>query len=268
DEEGRLYCGAAVGVAPNTEERAGELIKAGVDCLIVDTAHGHTKRVFDVAKRLRKMSDCDIVVGNIATGKAAKDLLKLGVDALKVGVGPGSICTTRVISGVGIPQLTAIMEVVATVKGGKPVISDGGITYSGDITKALAAGADSVMLGNLLAGTDEAPGDQIFLEGRRFKVYRGMGSIDAMKEGSKDRYFQTGKLVPEGVVARIPYKGPVSEVLFQLTGGLKSGMGYVGARNLAELKEKAEFIRITSAGVRESHPHDVEITKEPPNYEI
>lgn len=268
DEEGRLYCGAAVGVAPNTEERAGELIKAGVDCLIVDTAHGHTKKVFDVTKRLRKMADCDIVVGNIATGKAAKDLLKLDIDAIKVGVGPGSICTTRVISGVGIPQLTAIMEVVTAVEGKKPVISDGGITYSGDITKALAAGADSVMLGNLLAGTDEAPGDQIFLEGRRFKVYRGMGSIDAMKEGSKDRYFQTGKLVPEGVVARIPYKGPVSEVLFQLIGGLKSGMGYVGARNLVELKEKAEFVRITSAGVRESHPHDVEITKEPPNYEI
>jgi IMP dehydrogenase len=209
-----------------------------------------------------------LVVGNIATGEAAKDILKLDIDAIKVGVGPGSICTTRVISGVGVPQLSAIMEVTKVVEGKKAVISDGGITYSGDITKALAAGAYSVMIGNLLAGTDEAPGDQIFLEGRRFKVYRGMGSLDAMKEGSSDRYFQSTKLVPEGVVARIPYRGPVGEVLYQLSGGLKSGMGYVGAKNLKELREKAEFVRITHAGVEESHPHDVEITKEPPNYEI
>jgi IMP dehydrogenase len=269
DEEGRLYCGASVGVASNTIERAQELIKAGVDCIVIDTAHGHTKKVFEVAKRIRRLSsDCDIVVGNIATGEAAKDILKLDIDAIKVGVGPGSICTTRVISGVGVPQLSAIMEVTKVVEGKKAVISDGGITYSGDITKALAAGAYSVMIGNLLAGTDEAPGDQIFLEGRRFKVYRGMGSLDAMKEGSSDRYFQSTKLVPEGVVARIPYRGPVGEVLYQLSGGLKSGMGYVGAKNLKELREKAEFVRITHAGVEESHPHDVEITKEPPNYEI
>ncbi len=269
DEEGRLYCGASVGVASNTIERAQELIKAGVDCIVIDTAHGHTKKVFEVAKRLRKLSsDCDIVVGNIATGEAAKDILKLDIDAIKVGVGPGSICTTRVISGVGVPQLSAIMEVTKVVEGKKAIISDGGITYSGDITKALAAGAYSVMIGNLLAGTDEAPGDQIFLEGRRFKVYRGMGSLDAMKEGSSDRYFQSTKLVPEGVVARIPYRGPVGEVLYQLSGGLKSGMGYVGAKNLKELREKADFVRVTHAGVEESHPHDVEITKEPPNYEI
>lgn len=269
DEEGRLYCGASVGVASNTIERAQELIKAGVDCIVIDTAHGHTKKVFEVAKRLRKLSsDCDIVVGNIATGEAAKDILKLDIDAIKVGVGPGSICTTRVISGVGVPQLSAIMEVTKVVEGKKAIISDGGIIYSGDITKALAAGAYSVMIGNLLAGTDEAPGDQIFLEGRRFKVYRGMGSLDAMKEGSSDRYFQSTKLVPEGVVARIPYRGPVGEVLYQLSGGLKSGMGYVGAKNLKELREKADFVRVTHAGVEESHPHDVEITKEPPNYEI
>lgn len=268
DDEGKLYCGAAVGISPKSFERAQELIKSGVDCIIIDTAHGHSKKVFDVAKRIRKICNADLVVGNIASGEAARDLMKLDIDAIKVGVGPGSICTTRVISGIGVPQLSAIIEVAEGVKGKIPIISDGGIIYSGDITKALAAGADSVMIGNLLAGTDEAPGDQIFLEGRRFKVYRGMGSLDAMKEGSKDRYFQTGKLVPEGVVARIPYKGPVSEVLFQLTGGVKSGMGYIGAKNIAELKEKAEFIRITPSGVRESHPHDVKITKEPPNYEI
>jgi len=268
DEKGRLYCGAAVGVSPNTYERAEELMKAEIDCIVIDTAHGHTEKVFNVARRLRKMCDCDLVVGNIATGEAAKGLLELDVDAIKVGIGPGSICTTRVISGIGVPQITAVMEVAKVVEGKRPIISDGGVTYSGDITKALAAGADSVMIGNLLAGTDEAPGDQIFLEGRRFKIYRGMGSLDAMKQGSKDRYFQTGKLVPEGVVARIPYKGPVSEILFQLAGGIRSGMGYVGASNIKELKEKAEFIRITSAGVRESHPHDVKITKEPPNYEI
>jgi len=268
DEEGKLYCGAAVGVSPDTAERAQELLKAGADCIVIDTAHGHTKKVFDVAKRLRKICSSDLVVGNIATGDAARGLLKLDVDAIKVGVGPGSICTTRVISGIGVPQLSAILEVSDAVKGQTPVIADGGITYSGDITKAFAAGADSVMIGSLLAGTDEAPGEQVILEGRRFKVYRGMGSIDAMEQGSKDRYFQTGKLVPEGVVARVPYKGPVNEVLFQLAGGVRSGMGYVGATTIKELKEKAEFIRVTSAGLRESHPHDVKITKEPPNYEI
>jgi IMP dehydrogenase len=268
DKEGRLYCGAAVGVSEDTPERGRELLSAGVDCLVVDTAHAHTKKVFDVTKMLRKICDKDLVVGNIVTGKAAKDFMKFEVDAVKVGVGPGSICTTRVISGIGIPQLTAIQNVAEAVKGRLPIIADGGITFSGDITKALAGGADSVMIGGLLAGTDEAPGDSILLEGRRFKVYRGMGSVDAMKAGSKDRYFQTGKLVPEGVVSRVPYKGPVSEVLFQLEGGLRSGMGYVGARNLKELREKAKFIQVTNAGLTESHPHDVKIIKEPPNYEI
>jgi len=268
DKEGRLYCGAAVGVSEDTLERARELLSAGVDCLVVDTAHAHTKKVFDVTKMLRKICDKDLVVGNIVTGEAAKDFMKFEVDAVKVGVGPGSICTTRVISGIGIPQLTAIQNVAEAVKSKIPIIADGGITFSGDITKALAGGADSVMIGGLLAGTDEAPGDSILLEGRRFKVYRGMGSVDAMEAGSKDRYFQTGKLVPEGVVSRVPYKGPVSEVLFQLEGGLRSGMGYVGARNLKELRGKAKFIQVTNAGLTESHPHDVKIIKEPPNYEI
>jgi len=268
DKEGRLYCGAAVGISNDTKERAEELLNAAVDCLVIDTAHGHTKKVFDVARKLRKICDRDLVVGNIVTGEAAKDLLKLNVDAVKVGVGPGSICTTRVISGIGVPQLTAIQNVADAVKRKIPVIADGGITFSGDITKALAGGADCVMIGNLLAGTDEAPGDSILLEGRRFKVYRGMGSVDAMEAGSRDRYFQTGKLVPEGVVSRVPYKGPVSEVLFQLEGGLRSGMGYVGARNLKELREKARLIQVTNAGFTESHPHDIKIIKEPPNYEI
>jgi IMP dehydrogenase len=268
DEEGRLYCGAAVGVSEETKERAEELLSAGVDCLVVDTAHAHTKKVFDVTKMLRKICDKDLVVGNMVTGEAAKDFMRFEVDAVKVGVGPGSICTTRVISGIGVPQLSAIQNVADVVKGKIPIIADGGITFSGDITKAIAGGADSVMIGGLLAGTDEAPGDSILLEGRRFKVYRGMGSVDAMEAGSKDRYFQTGKLVPEGVVSRVPYKGPVSEVLFQLAGGLRSGMGYVGARDIKELREKAKFIQVTNAGLTESHPHDVKIIKEPPNYEI
>jgi IMP dehydrogenase len=269
DKEGRLYCGAAVGVSGDTVERAKELLDAGVDCLVVDTAHAHTKKVFDITRKIRKLCDSDLVVGNIVTGEAAKDLLKLDVDAVKVGVGPGSICTTRVISGIGVPQLTAIRKVAEAVNNKVPIIADGGITFSGDITKALAGGADSVMIGGLLAGTDEAPGDSILLEGRRFKVYRGMGSVDAMEAGSRDRYFQTtGKLVPEGVVSRVPYKGPVSEVLFQLEGGLRSGMGYVGAGDLKELRKKARFIQVTNSGLSESHPHDVKIIKEPPNYEI
>lgn len=268
DEKGQLYCGAAVGVGDDTLERASELLEAGVDCLVIDTAHGHTKKVFDIAKKVREICDRDLVVGNIVTKKAAKDFLKMELDAVKVGVGPGSICTTRVVSGIGVPQLTAIRDVAEGIEGKIPIIADGGITFSGDITKALAVGADSVMIGGLLAGTDEAPGDSILLEGRRFKVYRGMGSVDAMEAGSKDRYFQTGKLVPEGVVSRVPYKGPVSEVLFQLEGGLRSGMGYIGASNLKELREKAEFIQVTNAGLTESHPHDVKIIKEPPNYEI
>ncbi|MEO0293938.1 MAG: IMP dehydrogenase [candidate division WOR-3 bacterium] len=268
DEEGRLYCGAAVGVGEDTIDRAKELLSAGVDCLVIDTAHGYTKKVFEVTKKLRKICDKDLIVGNVVTEEAAKELLKLDVDGIKVGVGPGSICTTRVISGIGVPQLTAIQRVAKAVKGKVPIIADGGIVFSGDITKALAGGADSVMIGNLLAGTDEAPGESMLLEGRRFKVYRGMGSIDAMEKGSKDRYFQTGKLVPEGVVSRVPHKGPVSEVLFQLEGGLRAGMGYVGARNIKELRKKAKFIRVTTAGLTESHPHNVKIIKEPPNYEV
>lgn len=268
DDRGRLRCGGAVGVGTETVERAEALLEAGVDSIIVDTAHAHSKKVFDVAKSIRKLSDMELVVGNIATGEAAAALLKIDIDAVKVGVGPGSICTTRVVSGIGVPQITAIRDVSEEVDGEVPVIADGGIRFSGDITKALAAGADSVMIGSLLAGTDEAPGDTILLEGRRFKVYRGMGSIDAMKRGSRDRYFQTEKLVPEGVVGRVPYKGPVSEVIFQLEGGIRSGMGYVGAANIEELREKAEFVRVSSAGLKESHPHDIKITKEPPNYDI
>lgn len=272
DSLGRLRVGAAVGVGDDTIERAKALVSSGVDCIVVDTAHGHSEMVMDTARKLKKaLKDVELVVGNVATGEGAKALAELGASAIKVGIGPGSICTTRVIAGVGVPQLTAILD-CCEAAGAKnvPVIADGGIKYSGDAVKALAAGADSVMIGNLLAGTDESPGDTVILEGRRFKVYRAMGSIDAMKAGSRDRYFQMGvrKLVPEGIEGRVPYKGPAADVVYQLVGGIRSGMGYCGAKDLKQLKKKARFIRITSAGLRESHPHDVAITREAPNYEI
>jgi IMP dehydrogenase len=272
DSLGRLRVGAAVGISSDTMDRARALAHSGVDCIVVDTAHGHSQMVMDVTKKLRKaLKDVELIVGNVATKEGARALAELEVFAIKVGIGPGSICTTRVIAGVGVPQLTAIMSCCDAIAAkGVPVIADGGIKYSGDIVKALAAGADSVMMGNLLAGTDESPGDVVILEGRRFKVYRAMGSIDAMRAGSRDRYFQMGakKLVPEGVEGRVPYRGPVSELVYQLVGGIRSGMGYCGAKNLKDLKKNAEFIRITNAGFRESHPHDVTITKEAPNYEI
>lgn len=272
DELGRLRVAAAVGTGSDWEVRVRLLVEAGVDALVVDTAHGHSERVLETVRAIkRKYPELPVVGGNIATGEAALDLIEAGADAVKVGVGPGSICTTRVIAGVGVPQLTAILEVAAVTRAkGIPLIADGGIRYSGDIVKALAAGADSVMLGNLLAGTEEAPGETILLEGRRFKSYRGMGSLGALVSGGAgDRYFQEGrtKFVPEGVEGLVPYRGYVKEVIFQLVGGLRAGMGYVGARDLEELKNRARFVRITHAGVRESHPHDVVITKEPPNYE-
>jgi len=272
DEFGRLRAGAAVGVTPDILDRIEALKNAGVDVISIDTAHGHSKGVMDAAKLVKKKyPELELVVGNIATGEAAAALAKIGADAVKVGVGPGSICTTRVVAGVGLPQLSAVYEAAKALKGSDTkVIADGGIRFSGDLVKALAAGADSVMVGSLLAGTEEAPGEIIIYEGRRFKSYRGMGSIEAMGDGSKDRYFQDveddiKKLVPEGISGRVPYKGLVSEVLYQLVGGLRAGMGYCGAKNLETLK-KAKFVKITSAGVVESHPHDVSITREAPNY--
>lgn len=274
DSYGRLRVAAAVGVVPESIERAEALIKAGVDALVVDTAHGHTKGVVDQIKEIHRLHpEVELVVGNIATAAAARHLVEAGASAVKVGIGPGSICTTRVIAGVGVPQLTAIMDVVEALKGtGVPVIADGGIRYTGDMVKALAAGADSVMLGSMFAGVEESPGETIIYEGRRFKAYRGMGSIEAMQKGSKDRYFQSteddvSKLVPEGISGRVPYKGTVQEVMYQLIGGLRAGMGYCGAADVESLK-RAQFIRITSAGVIESHPHDVSITREAPNYSL
>jgi len=272
DEFGRLRVGAAVGVTPDIADRIDALKNAGVDVISIDTAHGHSKGVMDAAKRVKKkFPEIELVVGNIATGQAAKALAKIGADAVKVGVGPGSICTTRVVAGVGLPQLSAVYEAAKALKGsGTKTIADGGIRFSGDVVKALAAGADSVMVGSLLAGTEEAPGEIIIYEGRRFKSYRGMGSIEAMEDGSKDRYFQDveddiKKLVPEGISGRVPFKGSVSEVLYQLVGGLRAGMGYCGAKNIEKLKS-AKFVKITTAGVTESHPHDVSITREAPNY--
>jgi IMP dehydrogenase len=272
DKFGRLRAGAAVGVTHDILDRIEALKNAGVDVISIDTAHGHSKGVMDAAKKVKKKyPSLEIVVGNIATGEAAKALAKIGVDAVKVGVGPGSICTTRIVAGIGLPQLSAVYESAKALKGsGVKVIADGGIRFSGDIVKALAAGADSVMIGSLLAGTEEAPGELIIYEGRRFKSYRGMGSIEAMEDGSKDRYFQDveddiKKLVPEGISGRVPFKGSVAEVLYQLVGGLKAGMGYCGAKNLEKLKT-AKFVKITAAGAHESHPHDITITREAPNY--
>ena len=272
DEFGRLRVGAAIGVTGDSLLRAKALVEAGVDVITIDTAHGHSKGVAEVLKKVKKQfPKLQIIVGNIATAEAALFLAKAGADAVKVGIGPGSICTTRVIAGIGVPQFSAVYQVAEALKNTKVcVIADGGIRFSGDIAKAIAAGAHSVMLGSLLAGTEESPGEMIIYEGRKFKLYRGMGSIEAMREGSKDRYFQSQtddvkKLVPEGIVGRVPYKGLVGEELYQLVGGLRASMGYCGAANLEQLK-KANFIRITSAGVRESHPHDVNIVKEAPNY--
>jgi len=272
DEYGRLRVGAAVGVTGDIDERIDALVKAGVDVVTIDTAHGHSKGVIDTAARIKKAyPKLEMIVGNIATPEAAKALVEAGADAVKVGVGPGSICTTRVVAGVGAPQLSAVYETYKAIKDtGVPIIADGGIRFSGDIVKALAGGADSVMIGSLLAGTEEAPGEMILFEGRKFKSYRGMGSIEAMNVGSKDRYFQDAeddikKLVPEGITGRVPFKGLVSEVLHQMIGGLKAGMGYCGAGNLEQLKD-AKFVKITAAGVAESHPHDVHVTREAPNY--
>jgi IMP dehydrogenase len=275
DPHGRLRVGAAIGPGKDREERTEALIKAGVDLLVIDTAHGHSKDVLEAVRDTKKnFPDCQVIGGNIATKEGALDLIKAGVDAIKVGVGPGSICTTRVIAGVGIPQLSAILDTrEASEKEEVPIIADGGIKFSGDITKAIAAGAHSVMIGNLFAGTDESPGEIVLYQGRSYKVYRGMGSLEAMKEGSRDRYFQEeveseAKLVPEGIEGRVPYRGVLSYCIQQLIGGLKAGMGYLGARNIEELKQKARFIRITSSGLRESHVHDVIITKEAPNYRL
>lgn len=273
DQYGRLRVAAALGVTNDIVERASALVKAGVDAVVIDTAHGHTKGVVDVLKLIKKeFPELDVVVGNIATAEAAKYLVEAGADAVKVGIGPGSICTTRIVAGVGSPQLSAVMEVSEALKGsGVPVIADGGIRYTGDIPKAIAGGADCVMLGSLLAGTKESPGETIIYEGRKFKSYRGMGSVEAMHKGSKDRYFQDveddiKKLVPEGIVGRVPYKGELVESMVQFIGGLRAGMGYCGAKDIATLKENGQFVQITSSGVMESHPHGVTITKEAPNY--
>ena len=273
DSFGRLRVAAAIGVTEDAVDRAEALVNAGVDAVVIDTAHGHSKGVVIVLKEIKsKFPKLEVIVGNIATAEAAKYLVEAGADAVKVGIGPGSICTTRVIAGVGYPQFSAVLEVATALEGsGVPVIADGGIRYTGDIPKAIAAGADCVMLGSLLAGTKESPGETIIYEGRKFKSYRGMGSIEAMKEGSKDRYFQDveddiNKLVPEGIVGRVPYKGELFESIHQFVGGLRAGMGYCGAKDIKTLKEKGQFVKITASGINESHPHDVMITKESPNY--
>ncbi len=272
DRHGRLVVGAAVGTGKNTMERVDALVQAGADVIIVDTAHGHSQKVLDTVKAIHeKYPDVDLIAGNVATGEATKALIEAGVSAVKVGIGPGSICTTRVVAGIGVPQITAIYDCASVARQyNTPIIADGGIKYSGDVAKAIGAGADVVMLGSLFAGTEESPGESEIFQGRRFKVYRGMGSLGAMKEGSSDRYFQdtTQKFVPEGIEGRIPYKGPLSDVIYQLVGGLRAGMGYCGAGTIEELKNDTQFVRITGAGLRESHPHDVHITKEAPNYSI
>ena len=273
DQFGRLRVAAAIGVTADALERTEALVNSGVDAIVIDTAHGHTKGVVETLKKIKKaFPELEVVVGNIATADAARYLVEAGADAVKVGIGPGSICTTRVVAGVGFPQFSAVLEVAAAIKGsGVPVIADGGIRYTGDIPKAIAAGADSVMLGSLLAGTKESPGETIIYEGRKFKSYRGMGSVEAMKEGSKDRYFQDveddiKKLVPEGIVGRVPYKGELYESIHQFVGGLRAGMGYCGAADIPKLQQSGRFVKITSSGINEGHPHDVTITKESPNY--
>jgi len=272
DSQGRLLCGAAVGISKDTFERAEALVQAGIDVLVVDSAHGHHINIIETVRKLRGIyPELTIIAGNVATGEATRDLIEAGASVVKVGIGPGSICTTRVIAGIGVPQITAIYDCATVAREyGIPVIADGGIKYSGDITKAIAAGASAIMIGSLLAGTEESPGESEIYQGRRFKVYRGMGSLGAMKEGSKDRYFQENenKLVPEGIEGRVPYKGPLADTVHQLMGGLRSGMGYCGTATIEELKNDTQFVRITGAGLRESHPHDVQITKEAPNYSL
>lgn len=275
DKHGRLRVGAAVGVTSDTLDRVAELLKADVDVLVVDTAHGHSRGVLETVKRVRKQfPSVELIAGNVGTGEATRDMIRAGVDAVKVGIGPGSICTTRVVAGVGVPQVTAIMECAkASAKANIPIIADGGIKQTGDIAKAIAAGADSVMIGGLFAGVDESPGEKVLYEGRSYKIYRGMGSIEAMKQGSKDRYFQDAeddlqKLVPEGIEGRVPYKGPLEDTIYQMIGGLRAAMGYCGCPTIAEMKKRAQFVRMTDAGLRESHPHDVAITKEAPNYHL
>lgn len=275
DKHGRLRVGAAVGIAADTMDRVSALLHAGVDVIIVDTAHGHSVGVMDMVKSIKKQHpDCELIAGNVGTAAATKDLIKTGIDGIKVGIGPGSICTTRVIAGVGIPQVTAVYECSKVASRSHiPLIADGGIKQTGDIAKAIAAGADSVMIGSLFAGVEESPGEKILLEGRSYKVYRGMGSLGAMQRGSSDRYFQDAedglpKLVPEGIEGRVPYKGPLSDTVYQMVGGLRSAMGYCGCRTIADMKRVTQFIRISEAGLRESHPHDISISKEAPNYHI
>lgn len=272
DQSGRLLAGAAVGVTKDTMRRVEALVKAQVDVIVVDTAHGHSKGVIDIVRQIREAyPSVGLIAGNVATAEATRELIEAGADIVKVGIGPGSICTTRVVAGVGVPQITAVYDCATEArKHGKAIIADGGIKYSGDIVKALAAGGHAVMLGSLLAGVTESPGETEIFQGRRFKVYRGMGSVAAMEKGSKDRYFQEDnkKFVPEGIEGRLPYKGPLTDTIYQLVGGIRSGMGYCGTRDLNELRENAQFIRMTGAGLRESHPHDVQITKEAPNYSL
>ena len=270
DGQGRLLCGAAIGATANVLERAGALIAAGVDVLVLDSAHGHSANIIrSVAKVKEAFPDCQLIAGNVATGEATRDLINAGADAVKVGIGPGSICTTRIVAGIGVPQVTAVFDAAeVAAEHNIPIIADGGIKFSGDLTKAIAAGANVIMIGSLLAGCEESPGVEEIYQGRRFKVYRGMGSIAAMENGSKDRYFQEAnrKLVPEGVEGRVPYKGPVADTIYQLMGGLRAGMGYCGSPDIETLKKTGQFVRITGAGLRESHPHDINITKEAPNY--
>ncbi|MBR2186527.1 MAG: IMP dehydrogenase [Lachnospiraceae bacterium] len=272
DSQGRLFCGAALGITANFLERAAALVKAHVDCVVIDSAHGHSKNVISVLREVKSaFPDLDVIVGNVATGEAVKALIEAGADAVKVGIGPGSICTTRVVAGIGVPQISAVMDCYEAARGsGVPIIADGGIKYSGDITKAIAAGGSVVMMGSMFAGCDEAPGSFELYQGRKYKVYRGMGSISAMNKGSSDRYFQEGakKLVPEGVEGRVAYKGSLEDTVFQLIGGLRSGMGYCGCPTIKDLQEKSNFVKISAASLKESHPHDIHITKEAPNYSV